>query len=230
MALPKIAIYTGSPINLSRDIACLITFQRNFPKDEYTSKRACIYVDQHQGFRRIYQNFKLMPPHLATRLYKSYLNRSFLQGELLKSILLALNYRYKKLDYRTKLIPKKPSLLMHEASTIIKAYYHYYSTACAILTALFLTRIGIPSEQPKLLEQVYGFDFMDDLFLPIAFLYTVFESVKDLLLGEAQRDPVYMAKSFISFLLWRGCKPLLKIPYYRLILGGAKGEDIWIIL
>ncbi|MCD6490454.1 MAG: hypothetical protein J7K20_06995 [Thermodesulfobacterium sp.] len=143
---------------------------------------------------------------------------------------MGLKYREHKLYGKTfdEFIPFKS--LIKEVSFLIETYYKYYSIACAILTALFFTNIGLPSSLPKIIDYIYGQDFLDDFFFAPAFIFTVFESTTDLLLGEQLEDEVCIARSFLSFLLWKHAKSLLKIPYLKLLQTGVSRELIWVTL
>lgn len=223
----KIALYNGQNIEFSNDIVCIISF-KNFSFLE--NKRTKILVDKNRNYLRTYLNFKESPDIWQFLFQKYFKNPEKNREEIKMVALLGLKYREHKLYHRSLRCYISFKELIKEVSALIEAYYRYYSIACAILTALFFTRIGLTNSLPKILDQIYGHDFLDDFFFAPAFIFTVFESTTDLLLGESPEDEIFIAKSFLSFLLWRHAKSLLKFPYYKLIDAGAKREHICITL
>jgi len=222
----RILIYYGQKVTFSENIASIISFKSGFENIGLP----LIRLFPSKDYSRIYLNFKEPIIPVKNLFVKFLRERRNLLEEFQNTAYLALKYRDHKLYGKSFNEPIPYRLLVKEVSTIIKAYYRYYSIACAILTALFFTNVGLPKFLPKFIEEVYGQDFLDDFFFAPAFIFTVFESTADLLLGEEFKDEVYIAKSFLSFLLWKHAKALLKIPYFKLIHVGVKKELIWITL
>lgn len=225
--LYKIAFYAGQNLVLSNEILCIISFNK-FLKDD--KRRAQIFINSKSKYYRAYYNFKISSHIWQTLFQESFKNFKKIREEIIKTALFGLNYRDHKIYGRTFKYDLHFNRLFREISTIIETYYNYYSVACAILTALFFSRIGLPEILPKLFEEIYGQDFFDEFFFPPAFIFTVFESTTDLILGETLKDELLIAKSFLSFLLWKRVPALLKLPYYRLINAGAERNKIWITL
>uniref|UniRef100_A0A7V4N3F7 Uncharacterized protein n=1 Tax=Thermodesulfobacterium geofontis TaxID=1295609 RepID=A0A7V4N3F7_9BACT len=222
----RILIYYGQNVTISKDIASIISFRNGFEKIGLP----LIKLFPSKNYSRIYLNFKESSIIIKNMYLNFFRKRRVWIEEFQNVAYFALNYRNHKLYGKSFDEPIPYRVLVKEVSTIIKAYYKYYSIACAILTTLFFTKVGLPKILPKVIEEVYGQDFLDDLFFAPAFVFTVFESTTDLLLGESFEDEVYIARSFLSFLLWKHAKALLKIPYFKLIHAGIKRELIWITL
>ncbi len=223
----KIAFYVGQNLLLSNEIVCIISFH-DFLRDD--RRRAQILVNSECGYCRTYYNFRTSPDIWRALFRESFRNFKKFREEIIKTALWGLNYRDKRLYKKTLKYELYSPRFFREVSTIIKTYYNYYSIACAVLTALFFSRIGLPEALPKLFEEIYGQDFLDEFFFPPAFVFTVFESTTNLLLGETLKDELLIAKSFLSFLLWKYAPNLLKLPYYKLIKAGTDREKIWITL
>ena len=223
----QILIYYGQNVTISKDISSIVSFKNGFEKIGLP----LIKLLPSKNYSRTYLNFKDPPISAVKNLFINFLrNRRNWLEEFQNTAYLGLKYRDHKLYGKSFDVPIPYRILVKEVSTIIKTYYKYYSIACAILTVLFFTKVGLPKILPKFIEEVYGQDFLDDLFFAPAFMFTVFESTADLLLGESLEDEVCIVRSFLSFLLWKHAKALLKIPYFKLINAGVKKELIWITL
>ncbi|QER42727.1 hypothetical protein F1847_08215 [Thermodesulfobacterium sp. TA1] len=223
----KVIVYYGQKVEFSHEVISIISFTKDIVN---VGKRQIIVINKEEKYFRYYLNFK-RSPEIENSLMAKYLkNREKIREEIRTISILGLKYREHKLYGKTfnEFIPFKA--LIKEVSLLIEAYYKYYSIACAILTTLFFTKIGIPSSLPKIIDYIYGQDFLDDFFFAPAFIFTIFESTTDLLLGERLVDEACIARSFLSFLLWKHAKPLLKIPYFNLIQTGVSRDLIWVIL
>lgn len=226
----KIVLYNGQNIEFKNCVLCVISFKNDLHNLFKERKRATILLNKSHNYSRTYLNFK-KPLEIWKSLFLRYfVNQKQIEEEIKTVALLGLKYREHKLYNRSFKEYISFKTLIKEVSILIEVYYRYYSIACAILTALFFTKIGLPDTLPKVLVNTYGQDFLDDFFFAPAFMFTVFESTTDLLLGESLEDELTIAKSFLSFLLWRHAKSFLKIPYFKLLSVGAKKELIWITL
>ncbi|HAA83646.1 MULTISPECIES: hypothetical protein [Thermodesulfobacterium] len=232
--IPKIAVITETYKHLNteylkafRGFLCFGA-EKNFSFLNLPNK-FLIFIDKR--YKRTYRNFNKIFKTYWGKLLFEYLKAKNLEREYKSIILWSLNYRSLKLyGYN---LPKAFSYkdLLKEANLIIQAYYCYYSIACAVLTGLFFGEVGLPQTLPKLEEKLYGQDFLDDFFFPVAFTFTVLESTNDLILKEPPpADPGFIVKAFLSFLLWKGTKALIKIPYGTLIKLGIPPSWIWITL
>ena len=221
----KIVLYNGQNIEFPKYTLCVISF-----KNYVLNKKPAILLDKNCNYSRTYLNFKKSSEIWESLFLKYFINQKQIEEEIKTVALLGLKYREHKLYNRSLKEYISFKTLIKEVSILIEVYYRYYSIACAILTALFFTKIGLPDTLPKVLVNIYGQDFLDDFFFAPAFVFTVFESTTDLLLGESLEDELTIAKSFLSFLLWRHAKSLLKFPYSKLLSVGAKKEFIWITL
>jgi len=226
----KFAIYYGQPLNLTLDTIGLLCFKENPPDDGFNYKRLKIFVLKKENFKRKYENFKTLSPQFEEKLYKFFFNYSEFRREYTKVIYSSLNYRSYKLYERS--YPEYLSFdkLLREASALIEAYYSYYSIAVSILTFLFFSKIGLPSSIPKIVDTLYGYDFLDDFFFPVAFPFICYESTNDLLYNLKLEDPLHIFYTFVSFLLWKRAKVYLKLPYYKLYNLGVNKHDLWITL
>ncbi|MGB9762361.1 MAG: hypothetical protein ACP5KO_07960 [Caldimicrobium sp.] len=221
-------IYIGRTIDLAKlkDVTTLIIFGNLSPE----VNRKIILIDKEEGYRRKYLNF-VDKEKVSYALFSEYFsNFSKIKEEIKEVAQFALRYRDFKLYNQVLTDYKNSKILFKEISTIIEAYYKYYSIACSILTALFFSNLGLPEKLPKVFDHIYGKDFLDDFFFAPAFTFTVFETTVDLLTKDPLDDEISIAKSFISFLLWRYAKNLLKFSYNRLIKIGVKPEKLWITL
>jgi len=224
--LSRILIYYGQNISISEDIASILSFKNGLEKIGLP----LIKINSYKNYSRVYLNFKdssILTRNLMINFFK---DRRIWLEEFQNTAYLGLKYRDYKLYGKSHDQPIPYKVLVKEVSTIVKAYYKYYSVACATLTVLFFSKVGLPKYLPKVLEDVYGQDFLDDFFFAPAFIFTVFESTTDLLLGEKLENEVDIVKSFLSFLLWKHAKAFLKLPYFKLIKAGVKKEHIWITL
>lgn len=211
-------------------IPSFITLSRDLFETLSSQNRFVIFLDPSENYKRHYANFKEAEKDFTHRLFREVIFKPPFKQELFKTVVFALNYRSHKLFGKVLSEKLSPDKLFREANVIIRSSYAYYSIACAILVFLFFQKIGFPAYQTKNYEEIYGFDFFDEFFFPVAFTFTIFESTVDLLLHESIENPLEIAKSFISFLLWRGSLRLLNIPFKFLINLGIKPADLWITL
>ncbi len=223
----KIALYAGQNLVLSNEVACIVSFN-SFFKDH--RRRSQVFVSSKIKYRRAYYNFKISQGIWQALFRETFKNFKKFREEIIRTALWGFNYRDLKLYKKTIKYDLHSFRFFREISTVIKTYYNYYSIACAILTAMFFPRIGLPKALPKLFEEIYGYDFLDEFFFPPAFAFTILESTTDLLLGETLRDELTIAKSFLSFLLWKRAPFFLKPPYSKLVKVGAKTDILWITL
>ncbi|MEZ0344241.1 MAG: hypothetical protein ABWJ99_05515 [Caldimicrobium sp.] len=214
-----------NPIPLE-EFECIVALREDI---QSLRNKTLIFVNPKENYRRSYFNFN-KAPLVWRNLFNHYANPSLVLKDYLPIVSFGLSYREHKLFGRQLKEWKSLRRIFWEASSIIKSYYHYYSIACAILTALFFSRVGLAENLPKVLPEFYGQDFLDDFFFPAAFIFTIFESTADLLLGEALKEEEYIVRAFLSFLLWKHTKRLLKISYNQLIKAGVKGKSLWITL
>lgn len=223
----KVAIYYGQNVEFSKDVISIISFDNNLTNEK---NRKIIFINKEKNYFRNYLNFKNLSEIWDSLIIKYFKHREKVEEEFKIISILGLKYREHKLYGKTfkEFISFKS--LIKEVSILIETHYKYYSIACAILTALFFTNIGLPRALPKIIDYIYGQDFLDDFFFAPAFIFTVFESTADLLLGEQLEDEICIARSFLSFLLWKHAKSLLKIPYFKLIQTGINGELLWVTL
>jgi len=228
--LPRFAIYYGQPLQLSLQIFGLLCLKDNPPDDGFNYKRLKIFLSKSTKYQRKYENFKVLSAIIERKLYQFYFNYSQVRQEFRKIIYSSLNYRSFKLYDKSYPEYLPYDKLLKEATTLIEAHYPYYSLSVSILTLLFFSKIGLPSELPKVIESLYGQDFLDDLFFPVAFPFTCYEATLDLLLGRPLEDDLHIIRAFLSFLLWPKCKTFLKLIYYRLISAGVDRGNIWITL
>lgn len=226
----KFAVYYGQPLNLTLDTIGLLCLKENPPDDGFNYKRLKIFLSKSTNYQRKYENFKVLPAIIERRLYQFYFNYSQVRQEFRKIIYFSLNYRSFKLYDKSYPEYLPYNKLLKEASTIIEAHYAYYSLSVSILTLLFFSRIGLPRELPKVFESLYGQDFLDDIFFPVAFPFTCYEATLDLLLGRSLEDDLHIIRAFLSFLLWPKSKTFLKMIYYKLNFAGINKNDIWITL
>jgi len=226
----KILIYHGQSIDSFDGISCIISF-RNFPENIILPEGIpIIMLYPTQSYRRSYSNFPIPSQPVKCLIYHYIINPKIWKKDFNISVYFALKYR-EILLYGQSIDQFPPfPVLAQQVSSLIEGYYHYYSIACSILTALFFTKLGLPAKLPKFIDETYGQDFLDDFFFAPAFVFTVFESTADLLLGEKMKNPLIIAKSFISFLLCRHGKALLRLPYLKLIRYGATPNQLWITL
>ncbi|PMP97180.1 MAG: hypothetical protein C0169_03800, partial [Thermodesulfobacterium geofontis] len=174
----KIALYKGQNIEFSNDIICIIDFENTL---FFEKRRAVILVNKTHNYLRTYLNFKESSEIWHFLFLNYFRNTQKIKEEIKTVAILGLKYREHKLYNKSlkDFLPFKS--LIKEVSILIEAYYKYYSIACAILTALFFTKIGLSKTLPKVFTEIYGQDFLDDLFFAPAFIFTVFESTADLL-------------------------------------------------
>ncbi|MEM4918857.1 MAG: hypothetical protein QW518_05960 [Thermofilaceae archaeon] len=191
---------------LNPEIACIITFKKEHLASELASYRPAIFIDSKNGYRRIYHNFPIMEREMSKQIYQTLMNPSTLSDHFYRPASFALNYYHHKLFHFSSPKISNLSSLIREVKAIMKTNYAYYSIATSILISLFFTKTGLPSEYPQILEFIYGTDLFDDIFFPIAFIFTTFEFTSDLLLSDKMKDHLSICKAFISYLLWRGAK------------------------
>ncbi|MEO0241410.1 MAG: hypothetical protein ABIM83_08140 [candidate division WOR-3 bacterium] len=211
-------------------VACIITFNLEYLNSKVYRQFPTIFIDLKEKYKRKYFNFRTAQKEFSEHLLRDFLIFQRVIDYIFPVAYFCLNYYYHKIYNQGFKENLKPNYLLREISKIIEANYHYYSISCALLTPIFFFKIGLPSSLPKIFEYIYGFDFLDDFFFPLAAVFTVFEYTNDLLLGEKNFDPICICRSFLSFLLWRKSRALLNKPLEKLILAGASKKDIWITL
>ncbi len=192
---PRIAfVWRNSKEVKVRDVDCIISFNENIKCKDIP----VIYINE--SFSRSYHNFKRMPKDLWFKLYNEVLHH--FNGMCIGWAYFGINYYNKKTEIGWIKIPFKD--LIEEVNLNIKLRYSYYSIACAILTALFFTKIGLPEKlvlAPKVIT--YAKDFLDQFFFIPAFIFTTVEYTNDIILEERMEDEEHIVRAFISFLLWK---------------------------
>ena len=222
----KILIYVGQNVKSFDNILSVISFKPGID----VVGIPLIQLATHNNYFRKYYNFKELSKIDHKILVNFLLNEKNFQQEFLNTAYFGLKYRDHKIHGKSYKLNISYKTLVKEVSIIIQAFYKYYSTAIAILTALFFSQIGLPKVLPKVREHIFGQDFLDDFFFVPAFIFTIFESTTDLLLGIPLKDEPTIVRAFLSFLLWRHAKNLLKIPYNKLISLGINPKQICLTL
>ncbi len=177
-----------------RDVDCIISFNENIKCKDIP----VIYINK--SFSRSYHNFKRMPKDLWFKLYNEILHHFW--GVCRSWAYFGIDYHNKKKGVGWIKISFKT--LIKDVSFIIEYNYPYYSIACAILTALFFTKIGLPEKlvlAPRV--EIYAEDFLDQFFFIPAFIFTIIEYTNDVILKEDLEDEEHIVRAFISFLLWK---------------------------
>lgn len=190
------------------------------------------YIVIPQKEQRRYYNFKELKPEFMQNL----LNNIHSSNTFLASY---HDFAYKILDYYHKRCrylfrPATVSDIYLNAYSFISYKYFAYSICCAILTTLFFAESGIPSNLSidislmhlkKALKDVF-----DVLFFPIAFYYTTKLIADEYTLELIITDPVYIARDFLSFILYKETYPYLFYSYRYIVNFGIDPEKIWITL